>query len=355
VAQLAVSVFLICSCASLTYIEYSDFLPVWTSISTEPQVGANFRSLKNVSVLRDKIETYANVSVSPFEKQWPGWLLPQWAKKKNLALSTSVPMDKRTCFVHVGKAGGSTLGCSLGFQLHCSQKEEQIFSNGLLYNYTTNTFHNDVNDCPNDAAYFLFTIRHPLERARSGFNYDRPDPNHERGRDKKSKRLYLQCPFPTFNDFAEKGLNNTGTASDRCKRRAKLAILGEKAFGFHLNLNYRYYTKETLTDESKKVLVIRTEHMDDDWNSAEVALGGQPEAVTFPHRNKAKSKAPQDSFLSKNSQELLCRALCNEIQIYKRLLRKALNLKVEQVEESLVELAASCPVETHATSCPEPL
>jgi hypothetical protein len=120
----------------------------------------------------------------------------------------------------------------------------------------------------------------------------------------------------------------------------------------HLSRNYGYYTNETLTDEGKKVLVIRTEHMENDWNSAEVVLGGQPESVAFPRCNQAKSKAPQDSFLSKNSQELLCWALCNEIQIYKGLLHKALNLKVEQVEESLAELAASCPVETHAMSCP---
>jgi hypothetical protein len=338
-------------------MEYSDVLPVWTSPSTEPKVGTtNVRSLRNASIVRDKkkIETYANVSVSPYEKRWPGWHLPRWAKKKNLASFTNVPMDKRTCFVHVGKTGGSTLGCSLGFQLHCSHhEEEQIVSKGVLYNYTTNTFHTDVNDCPDDTAYFLFTLRHPLERARSGYNYDRPDPDHERGRDKTSRLLSLECPFPTFNDFAEKGLSETGTASDRCKRRAKLAIQGTEAFGMHLYLNYRYYTNETLTDEGKQVLVIRTEHMEDDWNSAEEVLGGQPKAVTFPHHNQANSKAPRDSFLSKNAQELLCRALCNEIQVYKRLLHKALNLNVEQVEESLVELAASCPVETHATSCPE--
>jgi hypothetical protein len=367
-AKLALSIFLIFSCESLTYVEYSGVHPVLTSPtetqtrslsgspSTEKQDGTQTRVLLgNTSVFRDKIETYANVSVSPFEKRWgPGWYLPRWATKKNLALSTKVPLDKRTCFVHVGKAGGSTLGCSLGFQLHCSHEEEQIISNGLLYNYTTNTFHNDVNDCPNDTAYFLFTIRHPLERARSGYNYDRPDPNHKRGRDEKSRLLSLDCPFPTFNDFAELGLSDTGTASNLCKRRAKLAILGKEAFGMHLNLNYGYYTNETLTDEGKKVLVIRTEHMDDDRNSAEVVLGGQPEAVTFPHRNQAKSsKAHQDSFLSKNSQRALCRALCNEIQIYKGLLHKALNLKVEQVKESLAELAASCPVETYTMSCPE--
>jgi hypothetical protein len=203
VAQLALAIFLIFSCESLTYVEYSDVHPVSTSPSTLTQDGTKTRSLLgNASVVSDKIETYANVSVSPYEKRWPGWHLPRWATKKNLTLSTDVPRDKRTCFVHVGKAGGSTLGCSLGFQLHCSHEEEQSISKGLLYNYTTNTFHNDVNDCPDDAAYFLFSIRHPLERARSGYNYDRPDPDTESSRDETSRLLSLDCPFPTFNDFA---------------------------------------------------------------------------------------------------------------------------------------------------------
>jgi hypothetical protein len=288
---------------------------------------------------------------TPYEQRNPGWNLPDWARKKKHF--STVPVDDRTCFVHVGKAGGSTLGCALGFHLHCS-RHQHIIKNSVLASYTTHTNHNGVNDCPDDVAYYLFTIRNPLERARSAYNYDRPNMIKAPHRYPHSKPLYIDCPFPTLNDFAELGLSATGKASDVCKARAKSAIRGEELFGMHFFYNYAFYTRSvTLTDEGKKVLVIRTEHMADDWSSAEVALGGKSKNITFPHRNKGKAKAPEDTYLSTRAQKILCRALCNEMQIYKGLLHKGLNLKAEQVEESLAELAASCPVEARSSSCPE--
>jgi hypothetical protein len=202
--------------------------------------------------------------------------------------------------------------------------------------------HNYVNGCHADSPYLLFALRNPLQRIRSAYKYDRPDDPDDEAYHHGQKLLYFDCPFPTLNALAEEGLSDTGTASHLCKARAKRAIQGEEWFGYHLFFNHRHYARESsLMDKGKKLLVIRTEHIADDWNSAEVVLGGQSGNVSFPRLNKAESTSPEDYFLSEHAREL-----CNEIQLYKELLHRALNLKPAQVEQSLAELESSCPLET---------
>lgn len=129
---------------------------------------------------------------SQFEKLWPGHLLPPWAKKSR---NYDVPQSQSMCFVHVGKAGGSAVGCSLGFSLHCGNTTQV---DGVLPKITTTIFHKDMYNCPVDVSRYLFVIRDPIERARSAFNYDRPDPNDEYIPPHFS-RYYDNCSFSTFD------------------------------------------------------------------------------------------------------------------------------------------------------------
>jgi len=281
---------------------------------------------------------------SPYELRYEDWELPDWAHKTS-SFSQPIPPEKKVCLVHVGKTAGSTIGCYLGFQLHCD--DSVTYPTGHLPNYTTNVFHNDVNDCPNDPppAYYLFTLRHPLKRRQSSYVYDR------RGTKYNASELYKKCPFYTLNDLAERGLASDGNSSAVCKERAYNAIRGYERFGYHLFHNYRHYTIATLADETRKLLVIQTEHLQEDWRSAEALLGGNATAIDFPTFNKASNKISRDSYLSKKSQALLCNALSEEIEVYKSLLRRAVNLSPEQVKTSLDELSTSCPHEVSQRSC----
>ena len=128
---------------------------------------------------------------SQFEMLWPGHKLPPWAKKST---NYDVPRSQSMCFVHVGKAGGSAIGCSLGFSLHCGNSTQ---IDGVLPKITTTIFHKDVYNCHDDEAYYLFAIRDPVERAISAFNYDRPDisEGYIYGR---YIRFYEDCSFSTI-------------------------------------------------------------------------------------------------------------------------------------------------------------
>lgn len=325
-------------------------------------------------------ELLANAKpTGPYEERWPGWKLPQYAKKSRDAPHVPVPKEKETCFVHVGKTAGSTVGCSLGFRLHCtsvtSQRRFFFFHQkrykrapilpGALPQYTTHLFHRGINDCPSDAAYYLFVIRNPLERAKSAYAYDRKDGQHVSN---ATALLYNECPFQTLNDLAEQGLAEDGTASDICQQRARDAIRGTKRYSNHLYYNYAYYANETtdllVADDTASgatqqtntaaVLVIRTEHLTEDWNTAEQFVGDdEGEKADFPVRNNNdKRKTNKDKFLSKKARILVCAALCDDIQVYKDIVRRAINLNATQVEATMVDLRHSCPVEADVESCP---
>jgi hypothetical protein len=69
-----------------------------------------------------------------------------------------------------------------------------------------------------------------------------------------------------------------------------------------------------------------------------------------PQRN---SNAPKydEKYLSSDSRKLVCEQLCDEIQVYKGLLYRAVNLNASQVEQSMDELRKSCPREADLPAC----
>ncbi|KAL7487882.1 hypothetical protein ACHAW6_013459 [Cyclotella cf. meneghiniana] len=287
---------------------------------------------------------------SPYEQRFPNYKRPYWAEK-TIPYNNDVPTDKQICFVHVGKAGGSTVGCSLGFSLHCSS-DGQIVP-GILPTITTHAFHRGVFDCQNDAAYYLFVVRDPLERVLSAFNYDRPPFNSKTSKSElfRTQDFYKACPFWTLDDVAQNGLLSKGDTSIECRRKARLALDGTKEFIPHWFFNYQYYYEFIPPD--KKILVIRNNHIVDDWNSIEHFLGGRHDVMnpSLLPANNVHDKNSTDLFLSSESKMVLCRALCNEIQFYKTILRKGVNLMEEDVLISLEELMLQCPIEATRDIC----
>lgn len=254
------------------------------------------------------------------------------------------------------QSAGCTVACALGFpslEAECKQTNHL----GLLPQYTTKWSHAGEYDCFDDSAYYLFVIRNPLDRAVSAFNYGKPF-TWERARKKhgeeyyqRLKSLYLDC-FDTINQLAEWGLSKAGNATETCKERAVQAIEGSGRFENHLYYNFQYHIE--MIPKDSRIIVIRTEHLVEDWNSAELAVGGNENLLgqnqtMIPHINKGSVK--EDKYLSDESRMLVCEKLCNEIQVYKRILNISINLSTKQLEESLTELIASCPIEAVTTEC----
>mmetsp|Transcript_17639 Transcript_17639/g.27650 ORF Transcript_17639/g.27650 Transcript_17639/m.27650 type:complete len:452 (-) Transcript_17639:97-1452(-) len=306
---------------------------------------------------------------SPYEQIFVVMRLPTYHKKKSpeaQQIEKTISPTERICFVHVGKSGGSTVGCALGFGLHCKNNTKMV--DGLLPRRTTNMFHADCYDCYDESKYFLFVVRNPLERIKSAFLYERPYgvnwlknnfPQYYQNR----KSFYMDCPFRFMEDWVQIGLlGKTGSrgeeyrVSEKCEKIARHAVWGTGHYQEHLYFNYQFHL-EGLPGNAN-VLTIRNEHLVDDWNQVEQYIGGERDIITpenaqtaFPVINKKNmTKDPSvridpyssPKYLSEESVHTLCRHLCNEIVNYKKILRRSVNLNYLQIEESITELRESC-------------
>jgi len=321
------------------------------------------------------------VEISPEEvtsshKQHWSEEAPDWATKE---INFRVPKEQEICFAHVGKAGGSTLGCSLGFRLHCDHgnvvdddddddvgdddaaaqnMNQDHHSSSLLAKLTTHFFHTDVYNCDDDAGYFLFIVRDPIARALSAFNYNKPDESDFINDTKWANQrahFYSECPFPHMEAFVQNGLREDGDSPDRCKKLAIETLQGtgwnKKQSPDHWYFNYQYYFEAIPSDS--KILTVRNKHMEEDIGSIENLFECHEEerlALTASKNTNTWSDE-DDLYLSDESISILCQALCNEIQIYKKILHQALNLSQDQLGVSLMELEAKCPHEVIAEEC----
>eukprot|EP00985_Skeletonema_marinoi_P016415 scaffold8829_cov107-Skeletonema_marinoi.AAC.2 len=306
---------------------------------------------------------------SPYEQIFVVERLPAYQKKKSpeaQQIEKTISPTDRICFVHVGKSGGSTVGCALGFGLHCYNNTKMM--DGLLPRRTTNMFHADCYDCYDESANFLFVVRNPLERIKSAFLYERPYginwlKNNYPQYYVRRKAFYMDCPFRFLEDWVQIGLlGKTGSrgskyrVSEECQEIARHSVWGTRRYQEHLYFNYQFHL-EGLPDNAK-LLTIRNEHLLDDWNQIEQYIGGEKDILTpenaeaaFPVINKKNmTKDPSvkidpyssPKYLSEESTNALCRHLCNEIVSYKKILRRSLNLNHLQIEESITELRESC-------------
>jgi hypothetical protein len=304
---------------------------------------------------------------------------PKIYQKNPIPRRHSNAPNPQMCFVHVGKSAGSTLSCYLGFlhgrcESHYDETtHERIPKIGkapglLLPDAVTHMIHVSYNDCTHqDFDYYLYVVRDPLSRIQSWFTYEHPmniakGPKFRYWSD--VQKLYVDCAFDTLNQLGEIGLAEIGETENAelsiCQRRARCAITGREYYYFHNYYNYGFYLDQVEryhSDSSTKTLVIRSEHLETDWNSIELDIlhgdgeqGSFHSFSSFRHTNSS-PKRPQDLVLSDVARERICRYLCDEIQVYKGLLQSALNLKPSDVETSMQELKMKCPIEALSTTC----
>jgi hypothetical protein len=159
---------------------------------------------------------------------------------------------------------------------------------------------------------------------------------------------------PPLTEGLRVGRNLT---EEECSQWAWATIQGYIPADYHNVWNYDWYAHRVLDNRGnsvavpgREVLALRIEHLADDWASIDKYLGGTGEV---PPSLLKKENAATDKHLrvlnqtmSPNGIQNLCRALCDEIQVYKRLLLNAVNLNSHDLQESQLQLRQYCPEET---------
>jgi hypothetical protein len=214
-------------------------------ISSLNEAGIELEQTNNVRTKKPKPPKPPK-PISTFRQHFPDIKLARYHIKDSKKYNDTVSKDREICFVHVGKTAGSTVGCALGFKLHCHGVTS--ITPGKLPQVTTRLFHSDEYNCFDDSAYYLFVVRNPIDRLVSAFNYDRPkDGNWTAHLERKTylsktnvTQLHLDCPFDSIDNLARLGLSENGNTTDECKRRAGAFVEGTN-YGVHSLWNYQFH------------------------------------------------------------------------------------------------------------------
>lgn len=129
--------------------------------------------------------------------------------------------------------------------------------------------------------------------------------------------------------------------------------------GVEYNQNPNFHRRDRRRS-NVTIYAIRTEHLEEDWTKINLMLGGSNDGVgkaglsVFRKNDWTnESTIVPNKTLSAVGRLNLCRALCEEIQIYKKLLHLAVNIDEDGKKESLDELLRSCPMESREIlTCP---
>ena len=200
----------------------------------------------------------------------------------------------------------------------------------------------------NNTNMFLFTVRDPIERLVSAYNYHRHQYRNVTKFPQFAK-FYAEC-FPTGLDSMIDDLRN-GTSVE-CVTMGVKALLGKISDGGeHFEFNYEHYWKYALGQRpNHSVAVLRTEHVWEDVIHLDQDLGGtgnfrNVEGFKFSHGSE-KFTEPRGTDIGTSNALFLCCLISHDIEFYQLLILKALNPADKQKRETLNDLSNRCHIKT---------
>merc|ERR1711862_337047 len=204
---------------------------------------------------------------------------------------------------------------------------------------------------------FIITSRNPVDRMISWFIYAHPKNNLLHSYDKSTE--LFDC-YDQVDDLVTYGLqkqtNDTlkTTSGKSCQEIAQDVIQGKPSYYLHMAKNYEYYTSDILQDARNEIFLLRTENFWSDWQKINFMLGGgsiKKHKVATHRKGKEGSMKVTSRSISDEGLRNACYSLCHEIQLYKELLNRAVNLSKNDKMRSFQNLKESCPLETESSTC----
>lgn len=319
--------------------------------------------------------------------------LPPIVNNSILTSSTIiVPKNPRIYFIHVGKAGGTTVVTALRLKeiagnssvhhgILCKDKR------GISYCYNQSSSSDDISQLTQHilgyfhmkgggknrkyqkgrtwllkkSNMFLFNVRSPIERLISAFNYHQHCPyphlvTRGCGQDSICKRCFNAQDFNAMIESTSRK-HLTIATNEECSTIGMDALLGRfNSCGNHFQFNYAHYWKYAIGQRpNHSVAVVRMEHMWDDISQLDQLLGGTGNFGTvhgtkITHRENSNKTTLFDTDggnnistrISDTNRIFLCCLIAQEIEIYQQLILKAWNLLANQKYDSLSDMLNQC-------------
>jgi hypothetical protein len=292
--------------------------------------------------------------------------IQEWLSMVATNSNSLLPPDTPGAFLHLAKTGGSTLshllrhGChstvlpkpcrNVTAELQQQQPHQRESYLSLLSTYYhIPDFAKLVNNYTHYAFYTL-TLRDPLDRTLSSLVYTHPANqavlgNHVRYR---HRQFYEPC-FPDLDQFAAALHSFQADRPNRnppCVNKAHRALHNQAQWVEHLYYDAKYMTN--VIPAGRPILVIRMEHLADDWRSANRALGQDDTTVLPPQQQLRQIDTHQRlpvgrDNLQDESRRYLCEALLDEYQAYLALVWQAINLQERDRWEVYDRARQHCP------------
>ncbi|KAL3788577.1 hypothetical protein ACHAW5_006239 [Stephanodiscus triporus] len=349
-----------------------------------------------------------NTSVAPLSSSSRSRQLDGILSKYNLTtaiLDRSYPkikipdVERSMAFLHIGKTGGSTIslhlrrGCRRTNPLPCKDRNDGWILNETATSKRIEGYYH-LEDIPPDSLRRFTTIvtavRNPMTRFTSAFAYHHPSnaiatdniveiesihkfscfptigylvkagmgraeipwnmAHLRKGRPVRGSRVFVRNPSKVSNDvqynctelaFAAFGLNDSWTKAD-----GDVADDIHHPWLTHMSFNYRRYYRSMPSD--KELIVLRNNHLWEDWAEVNRLLGGGDADTTHPfqenERNVSGNYRMKERWTIQTPEEQLwlCRLLHEEIRYYIMIVSRAINLDEDDLWEALNDVDGMC-------------
>lgn len=282
--------------------------------------------------------------------------------RRNLVQVTEDREGRTIGLIHLGKSGGTVLLETIG-----SSTPNIMMDRKIEYFHLRKPIVEKYRD-------WIVLVRDPIERMKSNYIFEHTKnapyrvaapPQNGTIEAMRQKRMLFEC-YETLDEAFTIGLATPSEELNDCPMLIKKFVTGK--FGLptnqfpHSYYNFEFYFRDLLTiadREEKRIYVIRSEHMLDDLNQVHRLISGTDRTafqaiLPDKHYSSKKRELPvHDRTISSIGLHNVCRELCEEIQIYKQVFRRAYNFpEFRRLSSSAMvpDLHEKCPDEVNLLS-----
>ena len=212
-------------------------------------------------------------------------------------------------------------------------------------------------------------VRNPIERFLSAFAYTHPILRNVTGVrpiQKNSDKIYTSC-FPTISSLVQAAIGQHAQEKNvtvNCTEMAHVAFGSNDRWSkvdmrahpwfTHMSMDYRQYYR--FMDPKKELIIMRNEHLFDDWVQMNNFLGAEdntfqnwPRVPLFNGVARNVSIGYPDAYRwrvqSQEEQLWLCQLLHQEIRVYLMIIMRAINLSENDLSDAIKDIQRSCMID----------